>query len=146
ALASEWLGKPVRLARAPRGAVVYGAALPIITTASLRELADSSGHPRLLDEAARFRAAVVLGTDGPFIEEAWQGRAVTVRESQSDGRQIRIGEPIPRCAAIGLDPASGARGSHLLKALAATRPRNSDGDPHFGVYAEVIEPAATSVP
>lgn len=146
ALASEWLGKPVRLARAPRGAVVYGSALSIITTASLRELADSSGHPRLLDEAARFRAAVVLDTDEPFIEEAWQGQEVTVSESQFDDLHIRIGEPIPRCAVIDLDPVSGARGSHLLKALAATRPRNSDGEPHFGVYAEVIEPAATSVP
>lgn len=141
-LASEWLGKPVRLARAPRGGVVYGDALSIITTASLRELADRSGHRTLLDEAARFRATVVLDTDEPFIEDTWQGEEVTVSWAQSADLRIRIGEPIPRCAVIDLDPVSGDRGSHLLKTLAATRPRNVGGEPLFGVYAEVIESAS----
>src|SRR5699024_2375035 len=56
ALASEWLGKPVRLARAPRGAVVYGSALSIITTASLRDLDEMSSHLRMLAHEASYRA------------------------------------------------------------------------------------------
>src|SRR5699024_9807760 len=40
ALVSSWLGCPVRLARAPRGDVVYGAPATMIATASLADLAD----------------------------------------------------------------------------------------------------------
>ena len=144
ALASAWLGKPVRLARVPRGAVVFGAPLSMVTTASLRELADRSGHGALLSEAARFRATIVLDTDEPFIEETWQGREMTVSGTRLDGLRVRIGQPIPRCAVIDLDPVSGARGSRLLKTLAALRPCNAAGEPYFGVYAEVIDAATGS--
>src|SRR5699024_2412161 len=55
-------------------------------------------------------------------------------------------EPGPLWYVTELDPVTGAQGCHLLKGLAATRPRNSDGEPHLGLYAEGIEPAATSIP
>ena len=142
ALASEWLGKPVRLARARRGDVIYGAGLSIVTTASMRELADRSGHHELLDEAARFRATLVLDTDEPFIEETWRGRDVTVNVPTAAALRVRIGDPIARCAVLDLDPITGERGSNLLKTLAASRPRNEAGEPYFGVNAEIIETSA----
>ena len=138
-LASEWLGKPVRLARARRGDVIYGAGLSIVTTASIRELADRSGHHELLDETARFRATLVLDADEPFIEETWRGRDVTVNVPDVGALRVRIGDPIARCAILDLDPITGERGSNLLKTLAASRPRNEAGEPYFGVNAEVIE-------
>lgn len=142
ALASAWLGKPVRLARARRGDVIYGAGLSIVTTASMRELADRSGHHELLDEAARFRATLVLDTDEPFIEETWRGRDVTVNVPDAGALRVRIGDPIARCAVLDLDPITGERGSNLLKTLVASRPRNEAGEPYFGVNAEVIETSA----
>src|SRR5699024_3260643 len=45
ALVSSWLGRPVRLARAPRGDVVYGAPATMIATASLADLADRAARP-----------------------------------------------------------------------------------------------------
>jgi uncharacterized protein YcbX len=144
ALASEWLGKPVRLARAYRGDVIYGAGLSIVTTASMRELAEQSGHHDLLDEAARFRATLVLDTDEPFIEETWRGRDVTVNVPDVGALRVRIGDPIARCAILDLDPITGERDSNLLKTLAASRPRNEAGEPYFGVNADVIETSAAS--
>ncbi|WP_025779071.1 MOSC domain-containing protein [Brevibacterium sp. VCM10] len=142
ALASEWLGKSVRLARAHRGDVIYGAGLSIVTTASMRELADQSGHHELLDEAARFRATLVLDTDEPFIEETWRGRDVMLNVPDVGALRVQIGEPIARCAILDLDPITGERGSNLLKTLVASRPRNEAGEPYFGVNAEVIETSA----
>ena len=142
ALASEWLGKSVRLARAHRGDVIYGAGLSIVTTASMRELADQSGHHELQDEAARFRATLVLDTDEPFIEETWRGRDVMLNVPDVGALRVRIGEPIARCAILDLDPITGERGSNLLKTLVASRPRNEAGEPYFGVNAEVIETSA----
>ena len=144
ALASEWRGKSVRLARAHRGDVIYGAGLSIVTTASMRELADQSGHHELLDEAARFRATLVLDTDEPFIEETWRGRDVMLNVPDVGALRVRIGEPIARCAILDLDPITGERGSNLLKTLVASRPRNEAGEPYFGVNADVIETSAAS--
>lgn len=137
-LASDWLGKRVRLARVPRGAVVFGAALSIVTTASLRDLsrrlaAERHDAPDLIAEAARFRATAVLDTDEPYAEEAWEGEEVDL-----GSLRVRIGMPIPRCAVMDLDPITGERNALLLKTLADFRPKNSAGEPIFGVYAEII--------
>lgn len=176
ALLSSWLGRPVRVAWAARGDVVFGAPISIVATASLRELAGRVDRPGLVDEAARFRATVVIDTDEPFVEETWQGREMTlsaahlggsgiagarvggsvggataggsqrggaaVGGSQLGGLRVRIGEPIPRCAVMDLDPITGERNGRLLTTLAAYRPRNESGEPLFGVYAEVVDPTS----
>ncbi|WP_210603697.1 MOSC domain-containing protein [Brevibacterium oceani] len=137
-LASEWLGTPVRLARAPRGAVVYGSPISIVTTASLRDLSrrmaqSHPGSPDLAAEAARFRATVVIDTDEPYVEETWEGVTVNLGDLR-----VRIGTPIPRCAVMDLDPLTGERNAPVLKTLAGYRPRNHAGEPLFGVYADVL--------
>ena len=143
-LASEWLDRAVRLARVPRGAVVYGAPLSIVTTASLRDLSDRMADTRqvatdLTRQAARFRATVVLDTADPYAEEAWAGRVLRL-----GGLRVRIGSPIPRCAVMDLDPITGERNAPVLKTLAGFRPANSAGEPVFGVYAEVIGTSSRS--
>lgn len=135
---SAWLGKPVRLARAPRRAVVYGAPISIVTTASLHDLSQRMAEsdpaaPDLVAQAARFRATVIIDTDEPYVEETWAGQTVNLGDLT-----VRIGTPIPRCAVMDLDPLTGDRNAPVLKTLAGYRPRNDAGEPLFGVYAEVV--------
>ena len=132
---SAHLGAPVRLAAARPGAVVYGAPVSLVTTASLRDLAERTGRPALPDEAARFRPSMVVDAgDEAYVEETWLGREVRV------GRAVlRVNIAIPRCAVIDLDPRTGDRGSGVLKALAG-RGVDDHGDPLFGVDAHVVTP------
>lgn len=139
ALLSELLGRPVTLARAPRRGVIYGAGVTLVTRASLEELADRVGGSV---DPARFRATLVVDADEstPFIEDSWVGRDLTI-----GGVSLRIGAPVPRCAVIDIDPATGERGSRLLTTLAGYRPLNDAGEPCFGVYAEVRAPGVVAV-
>lgn len=133
ALLSDWLDRPVRLARATRGEIVYGAPISIVATASVADLGERIGHPGLVDQAARFRATALIDTDEPYSEETWQGREMTLGD-----RRIVIGAPIPRCAVMDLDPVTGERNGRLLKTLAGYRPMNDAGEPVFGVYARIV--------
>lgn len=130
---SSWLGRPVSLAAAPRGAVVFAAPVTIVGTASVRDLAERTGRPEV--EAARFRATLAVETDEPYVEETWLGREVEVGSAR-----LRIGVGVPRCAVIDHHPATGVKDARLLQSLAAYRPRNTAGEPVFGVYAEVVAP------
>ncbi|MEO7017054.1 MAG: hypothetical protein ABI130_04815 [Leifsonia sp.] len=141
ALLSSWLGRPVRLALAPRGAVVYGAPVSIVTTASLAELGDRCGRADLVTESSRFRSTFVAETDTPYVEESWRGRELNV-----GGIRVRIGAPIPRCAVIDLDPVTGRRNGRMLKTLASYRRTNDAGEPFFGVYAHVVRTAEGTIP
>ncbi|KZE21497.1 MOSC domain-containing protein [Brevibacterium sp. LS14] len=135
-LFSTHLGRPVRLAEAPRGGVVFGQPLTIVATASLAEVA---GGAAVTDLFHRFRATLLVDTNEPFAEETWLGRVMTVRGTGAvGGLRVRIGGPVPRCAVIDLDPTTGERTGSLLTTLAATRATNRAGEPFFGVYAEVV--------
>jgi len=140
ALLSEWLGRRVGLAAAPRGGVVFGDALTVIGTASLRELARRTGHDALADQAARFRSTVVVETDTPYVEDSWAGRDVVMGEAT-----IRIGGPVPRCAVVDHHPETGTRDVRLLKALVSERPTNRAGEPMLGVYARCTRPGQVTV-
>src|SRR5699024_7399095 len=98
ALVSSWLGCPVRLARAPRGDVVYGAQATMIATASLADLADRAARPELIAEGARFRATFVIDTDIPFAEEAWQGREIILGATGLGEIGVRGGALVPSAA------------------------------------------------
>jgi len=130
-LVSAHLGHDVRLARAPRAAVVFGDPLTVVTTASLHELGA---------EAARFRATLVLDTDEPWVEDHWLGREVDL-----GGATVRIGGPVPRCTVIDHHPETGVKDARLLRALVRRRPTNKAGEPMFGVYATVTRPGRVSV-
>ncbi len=127
---SDLLGQDVRLAAAPRGAVVFAAPITIIGTASLRALTDTMQQAVA---AARFRATLVVETDEPWVEDSWPGTEVRVGEAR-----LRIGGPIPRCAVIDHHPETGVKDLRLLKALVGQRPTNEAGEPMFGVYAECV--------
>jgi uncharacterized protein YcbX len=129
-LMSHHLGQDVRLARAPRGGVVFAAPVTVVGTASVRDLAERTGEDV---DPARFRATLVVETDEPYVEDTWLGREVDVGAAR-----LRIGIPVPRCAVVDHDPESGVKDVRLLKALVGQRPLNSAGEPMFGVYAECV--------
>ena len=129
---SNLLGREVRLAAPPRGAVIFGGRVSIIGTASLRACEEATGGPV---DAARFRATRVVETDESWVEDSWLGDEV-----DAGGARLRIGGPIPRCAVIDHHPGTGVKDLQLLKALARERPTNRAGEPMFGVYAECLTP------
>lgn len=132
ALASSYLGFGVRLAAAPPAAVVYGAPVSLVATASVRDLAERAGRPGLVAETSRFRATMVLDTGAePYAEEGWVGRELEVGTAR-----LRVHATIPRCAVIDLGPASGVADAPLLRALAG----RGGQDLPFGVDAHVVEP------
>ncbi|WP_435771888.1 MOSC domain-containing protein [Nocardioides sp. SYSU DS0651] len=134
-LLSDVLGKPVRLAASPRGGVVYGAPVSILTTASLRDLGDRTGRTDLLETVSRFRMTMVVDAgDEPYVEDGWFGRKLGLGEAT-----VVVEAPVPRCGVIDLAPATGAKDGSLLKALAGYRP-STGGEPWFGVDARVVTP------
>jgi uncharacterized protein YcbX len=139
-LVSDWLGRSVSVAIAPRGGVVFGDPLTVVGTASLRELARRTGRDEVADQPARFRATLVVETEEPHVEDSWAGQEVTIGEAV-----VRIGGPVPRCAVIDHHPETGVKDVRLLRALVRERPTNRAGEPMFGVYARCVVPGRVTV-
>ncbi|MDN4160004.1 MOSC domain-containing protein [Nocardioides abyssi] len=139
ALLSAHLGKPVRLAAAPRRGVVYAGAVTLVSTGTLRELAARTGLG-VDDLAARLRPTFVVGSDEPHAEDTWVGREVDLGPAR-----VRVTSRVPRCAVVDLDPVTGERGGRVLAALAAYRPRAATGELLCAVDAEVVVPGTVEV-
>lgn len=122
-LASAWLDRPVRLAEAPPGGVVYGGAVSLVTQASAEAVA--------LDPV-RCRANVVVAGADAYAEDTWVGRAVRLGEVV-----VRPRTRTPRCAVLDRHPATGERDGGVLAALADRRPNSGDG-PVLGVDGDVV--------
>jgi uncharacterized protein len=132
-LLGDHLGRPVTLTAAPPAGVIFdGAGITLVGTASLRDLGTRTGRD-LVAESARFRATLVVETEEPYVEESWLGG-----ELRAGTAILRAGVPVPRCAIIDHSPATGEKDVRLLKELAGHRPRNSAGEPAFGIYAQVV--------
>lgn len=139
-LLSDHLGKPVRLAASPRNGVVYGAPVSILTTASLRDLGERTGRDDLLDTVSRFRMTMVVDAgDEPYAEDTWFGRELKLGDAV-----VRVRTAVARCGQIDMAPATGEKDGSLLKALAGYRP-TTEGEPWFGVDAEVLAPGTVSL-
>lgn len=135
ALLSTYLGKEVGLAVSPRGGVVYGAPVSLLTTASLRDLGERTDRSDLLDTSSRFRMTMILDAgDEPYLEDGWMGRELRVGDAV-----VRVRGPVGRCGVLDLNPVTGAKDGSLLKALSRYRPA-TDGAPWFGVDARVVVP------
>jgi uncharacterized protein len=133
---SEHLGRDVVLARtAHPGEVVYGGAVTLVTTASLRLLAEQVGR----DVASeRFRSTFLLDVEGgPHEEDSWVGRELRLGEAV-----VAVRGQVPRCAVVDLDPENGVERQPVLGTLA--RYRRGRNDVHFGVDAVVVTPGVVS--
>ncbi len=120
---STVLGRAVELR--PEGDVPHHDESPVhvITTAALRSLGRMLGGPVA---PARFRANVVLDTDGP--EDDWEGRDL----SRGDDVVLQVGAGMRRCRMVDLPQQGLARDGRILKALADGR------DLAFGFQARVV--------
>ncbi len=139
-LLSSSVGRPVQLARASRGHVVYGAPVSLIGTASVDDLAHRMGLPDATGLAERFRSTFVVETEEPWVEDGWLGRELSIGTAV-----IRVHSPIGRCGVVNLNPTTGRRDAGVLKALASFRPTNAAREPLAAVDAEVVRPGVVGV-
>lgn len=132
---STHLGYDVVLARSTGGGVVYGASVSLVTTGSLDELSRRVGTVVL---GAQLRATFTVHTQAPHREDAWIGRRLTLGEAE-----VEVRSAIPRCHVIDLDPDTGMRRTHAMRALANYRRQRNEVV--FGVDAVVTKPGRVHV-
>ena len=82
--------------------------------ASVRALERESGAAGI--DARRFRMLVELATDREHVEDEWEGVLVAVGAAE-----IRIGGPVPRCAATTRDPDRSVRDLPAVQVIRAYR-------------------------
>jgi uncharacterized protein len=127
---SEYLGYDVVLCRSVTpGEVVYGASVALLTTVSMRLLAQRLGREV---DSARFRSTFLVDTGDcpPHVEDSWIGRELRVGRAT-----VRVRGVVPRCAVVDLDPVTGRNDAAVLRELAAYR--LGQGEVSFGVDAVV---------
>jgi MOSC domain-containing protein len=135
-LLSDRAGQPVRLVRADgRGGGIDIGPVTVLGSASVRQLAQQAGAPV---DPRRFRMLIGLSTDEPHIEDTWRGMRLVGEQIE-----LRIGDPVARCAAITRHPDHGDRDQQLVRVIRDYRGLcelgRGPGVP-FGVYAHVVRP------
>ncbi len=98
--------------------------ISVINLASVRDLARVTGMPV---DAVRFRGNLLLDGLPPWVEWDWPGHAIDIGAAR-----LNVIEPIARCAAVDVNPETGARDTNLPKLL-----RRGYGHVCLGVYASV---------
>lgn len=127
---SEYLGYDVVLCRSVNaGEVVYGASVTVVTTVSMRLLAQRLGC-EVGSERFRSTFLVDTGDSTSHVEDSWVGRELRLGEAT-----VRVRGVVPRCAVVDLDPVTGRNDAAVLRELAGYRLRR--GEINFGVDAVV---------
>lgn len=127
ALAAD-LGRPVTLAREPRGQQDRPATVHVTVDASLAALGSSLGAAV---DVRRFRSNIHVELDAePWAELGWIGRRLRVGDAE-----LEIVEACERCAIPTRDPRTQDRWPQLLRVLAAERATL------FGLIARTVAPA-----
>lgn len=109
---SDAAGTEVWLIRLGRGCFD---AMPvsILTSTTAAEVERAHGSAVAVE---RFRANLVIRTDdSQAAERDWLGRSLAVG---SEGACLDVGWAIPRCALVGIDPATGARDPLMVRTVA----------------------------
>lgn len=120
------LGQPLSVVREEAVSHLDAAPVHLLTTASLRWLADRLGEGAA--DVRRFRPNVVVDVAGTSrAEEAWVGRTLRCGEIE-----LRITERTVRCVMTTLAQRAIEHAPAVLGTLAA------DNDACLGVYAEVV--------
>jgi len=142
ALSDVTVDFPIALATA-KASFVDLAALQMVTTASLAELAARSPDSEITVE--RFRPSLVIDTGAAagFVENEWAGRAASL-----GGAEIVFTVASPRCVMTTLAQHALPRDLAILRTLAAHNRVAMEGLGSYaclGIYAEVTTPGPVAV-
>jgi uncharacterized protein len=134
---SALAGHEVRLVRPQTTDGLREAPVTLISRASVERLEQEAGG-RV--DARRFRMLFDLDGCAEHEEDTWDGRRVRVGEAV-----LRVGGPVPRCAATTRHPESGERDLDTLRLIKGYRGVRDGQAIDFGVYAAVEEPGRVRV-
>jgi uncharacterized protein YcbX len=113
----------------------------VLAEASVAALGpESDGAP--LDQR-RFRLLITCDGLDAFAEEAWEGAELTVGSAV-----LRMGGPVPRCAAVQRHPDDPGKKLNTLRRLHDVRgsqPSELGRTLNLGAYAEVLRPGTVSL-
>ena len=142
AVLSEAAGEPVRLVRASDpGAGHDEHPVTLLGEESVAELARQTGAGPV--DARRFRMLIGFAGLSAHIEDRWQGQLIEIGEAL-----VRVGGPVPRCAATTRDPDRGARdlpAVRMIRSYRGVQVNEFGRGVNFGVYADVIGEGAVRV-
>lgn len=133
--------RPLRVVEAPGHAfadarrrlnATTGQYVSLINLESIAALAAALGAAI---DPLRFRANVYVAGASAWSELGWMDDEIAL-----GGARLRVVSAITRCAATGVDPATGERDLDLVAAL-----QNSFGHNLMGIYAEVVSGADIAV-
>jgi uncharacterized protein YcbX len=133
---SALAGHPVRVARSAR-ATYLAEPVTIVSEASIERLGAEAGTDV---DGRRFRMLITLAGCFQHEEDAWCGRRLRVGEAV-----LRVGGPVPRCAATTRDPDTGERDLDALRLIKRYRGLREGKHIDFGVYARVEQPGVAGV-
>ena len=135
AVLSEAAGEPVRLVRASDpGAAHDEYPVTLLGEESVAELARRSAAGSV--DARRFRLLISFSGLSAHAEDGWHGQAIEIGEAV-----VRVGGPVPRCAATSRDPDRGARdlpAVRMIRSYRGVQVNEFGRGVNFGVYAEVV--------
>jgi MOSC domain-containing protein len=142
ALLSELAGQPVRLVRAKTpGDGSDEHPVTLMSDESVAELSRRAGVAVV--DPRRFRMLVTFSGVRAHEEDGWTRRTVSVGTAV-----LRVGGPVPRCAAVNRQPDSGEadlRALHVIHRYRGRQPHGSGDGLNFGVYARVVTPGTVRV-
>ena len=128
---SALAGHDVRIVRPDEPGVVRDDPVTLVSRASVARLErEAAGEV----DPRRFRMLFDLDGCAEHEEDSWNGRRVRVGHAV-----LRVGGPVPRCAATTRDPDSGERDLDTLRLIKGYRGVRDGEAIDFGVYAAVDE-------
>ena len=134
---SALAGHHVRIVRPARVGVVREDPVTLVSRASVARLEQEAGQ---VVDPRRFRMLFDLDGCAEHEEDTWEGRRVQVGEAV-----LRVGGPVPRCAATTRHPESGERDLDTLRLISGYRGVRDGEAIDFGVYAAVEQPGRVRV-
>lgn len=129
------VGSGVALVAAGDGRMLTDVDAPLVSLinlASVKDLAEKLGMPL---DPLRFRANFYFEGAPAWAERAWAGKALTL-----GGARLLTADPINRCAATEVNPATAERDARVLRGLT-----EHFGHVEMGVYATVEAPGTVGV-
>jgi len=134
---SALAGHDVRVVRPDEPETLREAPVTLVSRASVERLErEAAGRV----DARRFRMLFDLDGCAEHEEDTWDGRRLRVGDAV-----LRVGGPVPRCAATTRDPETGERDLDTLRLIKGYRGVRDGEAIDFGVYAAVEQPGRVRV-